>query len=53
MESIKGDGEALKSYEKNNKEEEIKGNTGTIVLMYVHKFKNFIFGKHNYWRKSL
>ena len=26
---------------------------GTIVLMCVQKFKNYIFGKHNYWRKSL
>ena len=26
---------------------------GTIVLMYAQKFQNYIFGKHNYWRKSL
>ena len=47
VDSIQGDREALKSNEKNTNKEEIKDNT--IVLMYVHKFQNYIFGKYNYY----
>ena len=53
VDSIKVDVKALKSNEKTLKGEEIKGNMGTIVLMYVHQFQNYLFGKHNNWRKSL
>ena len=43
----------IEEQRKNTKGEEITGNMGAIVLLYVHKFQNYIFGEHNYWRKSL